>query len=643
MQNHWVMDYETLSNCFIAVFEHYKEDKRRVFVIHSLTPREQFREFIEFLNENLERGEKHISYNGLSFDSQITQYILTNHEDWYQYENQYIAELIYLYAQRIIERQKDEQPDYAEWQLFIDQIDLFKMNHWDNVAKRSSLKWIQFSMDWDNVKDMPIHHSVEIKTVEEISTVVTYCINDVKSTKKILELSKEQLSLRKSLTEEYGINLYSASETKIAKELFLQFLSKRLGMPKHELRKMRTIREYVSLEECILPYISFTTKPFQELLEFYRGKVVTETKGALKYMVHYKGVDTYYGLGGVHGARESGIYEATEGYTLMSSDVISFYPNVAIRNKFAPAHLNKEDFCEVYEGIFEDRKKIPKTDPKNYVLKIVLNSAYGLSNDENSFLYDPKFTMSITINGQLLLTKLYEMLAEGIPGCIPITQNTDGLEMMIPTCFKQKYLDICREWEDLTSLQLEHDEYKKIIIGDVNSYIGIYANPEKKPKCKGRFEWEDQEKKKVAVLHKNKSFLIIPKALYAYFTKGVDPKDYLKENRNIFDYCGGVKMKGDWDLYGVEIKDGLIVQQKYQKVNRYYISKDGIKLLKRNKTDGREIQIESGKWLQTVVNKMEDKIWDENIDEDYYLQAIYKEINNIDKRVTRKFTQLELF
>ena len=64
----------------------------------------------------------------------------------------------------------------------------------------------------------------------------------------------------------------------------------------------------------------------------------------------------------------------------------------------------------MYEGIFEDRKKIPKSDPKNYVFKIILNSTYGLTGDENSFLYDPKMTMDITINGQLSLSMLYEML-----------------------------------------------------------------------------------------------------------------------------------------------------------------------------------------------------------------------------------------
>ncbi len=644
MQSHWIMDYETITNCFIAVFEHYKNDERKVFVIHEIADRSQLDNLVKFLQENKERDEWHISYNGLSFDSQITEFILENYENWLDLRNHEIANTIYRFAQHVIGREKTEPPAYPEWKLSIKQIDLFKMNHWDNVAKRSSLKWIQYSMDWDNVEDMPHHHNDDVVNLDQLKSIISYCINDVKSTKEIYKASKEQLALRKSLTQEFGINLFSASETKIARELFAHFLSERTGIKKQDLKKLRTIRDYVSLNDCILPYISFENKCFQDLHTFFKGKVVKETKGALNHQVTYKNLDIYYGLGGVHGARESGIYEAKEGYVIMTSDVTSFYPNLAIRNRFAPAHLDKEQFCNLYEWFFEERKKYPKSDPKNYVYKIILNSTYGLSNDENSFLYDPQLTMSITINGQLLLTKLFEMLAEGIPGSIPIMVNTDGLEMMIPITFKSKYLQICEEWEKMTSLQLEHDQYRKIILADVNNYIAIYANPDKKPKCKGRFEWEEQEQKKVAILHKNKSFLVIPKAIYQYFVNGVDPKDYLAQNKNLFDYCGGVKAKGDWNVFSITVDGGVIKETPLQKTNRYYVSKDGGKLVKRNKTDGREIQIEAGRWLQTIYNTKDDRPFiDHQINEEYYLERIYKEINNINKEITSKYTQLQLF
>lgn len=53
-----------------------------------------------------------------------------------------------------------------------------------------------------------------------------------------------------------------------------------------------------------------------------------------------------------------------------------------------------------------------------------------ISNDANSFLYDPEFTMRITMNGQSSLMMLSELLAESIPDCQPLMQNTDGLEMI---------------------------------------------------------------------------------------------------------------------------------------------------------------------------------------------------------------------
>ncbi len=190
-----------------------------------------------------------------------------------------------------------------------------------------------------------------------------------------------------------------------------------------------------------------------------------ETKGGFKYSIQYKGVRTDFGLGGIHGARTSKVYESNEDMVIMTSDVTSFYPNLAIRNNWSPAHLPKKEFCEQYEWFFEERKKISKKDIRNYVYKIILNSTYGLSNDENSFLYDPEFTMRITINGQLTLAMLYEMIAEGIPGSIPLMQNTDGLETMIPREYQDKYYEICTEWEKITNLQLEHDTYSKIILG----------------------------------------------------------------------------------------------------------------------------------------------------------------------------------
>jgi len=628
------MDYETLKNCFVGVFKHYKKNTYKTFIIYKL--KNDLKELINFLKENIKNNEYHISFNGIGFDSQVTHNILKHYKEWKDMEPDKIAEKIYGYAQEAIKRSNNQEfQEFPEWQMKIKQIDVFKINHWDNMAKRSSLKWIEYTMDWDNILDMPIDHKSDINTQEELDTIVQYCINDVDATHEIYNRSKSLISLRLNLSKQYNINLINASEPRISKELFSYYLSNDLGIPKHELKAMRTFRKNIKLEKIILPYINFKTPEFKMLLNKFKTVELNPNniKGSFKYSIKYKNVKTDFGLGGVHGCTKAGIYQANDDKIIMSSDVTSFYPNLAIKNGWSPAHLPSKQFCKLYEWFFTERSKIPKSDPMNYVYKIILNSTYGLSNDKNSFLYDPEFTMRITINGQLTLMMLYEMIMEAIPDAIPLLQNTDGIETIIPKKDKDKYMEICKQWEKITNFNLEHDEYKKIILADVNNYIAI--NKDDKAKCKGRFEFEN------LALHKNKSKLVIPKAIYEYFVNDILPEDYLKINKNILDYSIGSKTNGGWQVTSNGIINGEKKIENLQKINRYYISNHGIKMLKVNKNDGRIIQLEAGQWLQTVYNKMETKEWDAyDINTKYYMQTIEKEINNI---LGISSNQLELF
>ena len=640
-RTHYVMDYETLINLFVAVFIDYKTDERKVFVVHE--QRNDFPEFVTFLQKCVTENQWHISYNGLSFDAQITQKILQNQKYLKNLPAEPLVKYIYEYAQTVIEKSnKGDFAEFAPYKLKIKQIDLFKLNHWDNKAKMSGLKWIQYSMDWENVEEMPHRHDQPVTDSDTLNSVISYCINDVTSTKKIFEHSKEQILLRQTLTKEYGIDLYSASEPRISKELFLHFLELRTGMSKAHLKTLRTPRPYIVLADCILPYVTFETSQFNSVLDYFRTKVITSTKDGFKHRIDFKGVKVDYGLGGIHGAISSGVYEAKEGWTIMTSDVTSFYPNLAIKNNFAPAHLPQKEFGQLYEWFFEERKKIPKSDPKNYVYKIILNSTYGLTGDENSFLYDPKMTMDITINGQLLLSKLAEMVSLAIPEAQPLMFNTDGLEMMIPTDKIDVYNSVCSVWELMTKLSLEHDQYSKMVIRDVNNYMAV--SKAGKVKCKGAFEWEDLAKKKVATFHKNKSFLIIPKAIYAFFVHGTKPEDFLDANTDIFDYCGAVKAKAGWSFVDRKIVDGNLVNTKLQKIVRYYISNEGGKMVKCHQ-DGREIQVESGEWLQTTMNKIDTSVAYNkyDIDKKYYLEEIYKQIEGIQVVSQKGMTQLSLF
>lgn len=625
-KHHWVYDLETIQNCFIAVFESYIESTRKVFIVHTL--KNDLPQLIEFLLECKKEKCWFFGYNNIAFDAQIIQHILKNKDRYITMNVDEFTAEIYEYAQLVIEKSnRGEWQDYPEWNLSIPQLDIFKLNHWDNDAKRTSLKWVQYGIDWHNVEEMPHPHYKPVVGIGTLNDIVKYCINDVESTKAIFldENMKKQINLRSKLSKVYDINLHSASEPRISKEIFVHFLSKKLKATPKMIKELRTIRHNVLVEPLILDYVKFSTPEFSNMLAWFKKLNIIITDGKIKgpqHIMKYKDVDTVYALGGIHGCIKSGIYESEKDWVIVTADVTSFYPNLAIRNKWSPEHIPNDAFCELYEWFFLERKKYDKKDPLNYLFKIILNSTYGLSKNKHSFLYDPKLTFTITVNGQLLLSMLYEMITLRIPEAIPLMQNTDGLEFKMPRSKVELFDQVCKEWEIMTSLQLETSTYKKMIIRDVNNYIAVYESGD--VKCKGAFEWKDLP------LHKNKSFLVIAKALYEYFVHGVKPEDYLETNNNIFDYCGGVKIKGEWFFTAEYIKDGKYYRDILQKLVRYYISITGSKLVKSHR-DGRNIQLESGRWLQTVFNKYQERSFDAyDIDKRYYLEKIYQEIANIE-------------
>jgi hypothetical protein len=101
------------------------------------------------------------------------------------------------------------------------------------------------------------------------------------------------------------------------------------------------------------------------------------------------------------------------------------------------------------------------------------------------------------------------------------------------------------------------------------------------------------------------------------------------ENRNIFDYCAGVKSNNTNWYTQTCVVNGEIGEVKLQKVVRYYISTEGCKIIK-HYDDGSREQVNAGRWLMTIFNQYEKKEWKNyKVDDRFYLDAIYAEIANI--------------
>ena len=616
-------DLETL-NIFTATFIDKDSDDTRVFVLTSNI--NQISELLNFLNTEV--GGL-IGYNNISFDAQVLEFI-------YRHPN-CIAEDIRRYAQ-IITSDDNRRPDVPEWKLRIPQLDLFRALSLSVKAKRTGLKWTEFMMDLDNIEDMPSQGDGD----NWLEQVKAYNFNDVVATKELYKRHLKDIQLRELLTKREKVNLINSTEPDMAKKLFSRYLAKAMGIPENDLKSMSTNRIVVNIKDIILPYISFKTELLNMVKTSFNKLEIYENDKA-EFNIKFGGIDITYALGGIHGALSSTIIKSTDTHIIKSADVTSFYPNLAIRNGLHPAHIPQEVFCKLYESLFEERRSIPKSDPRNYILKILLNSVYGLSNDKFSFLRDRQFTLSICINGQLLLSQLFEAVILGIPDSKLIMANTDGFEVLIPKEYEDKYYQICKDWEELTKLELEFVDYKSMIISDVNNYIAIYNN--NKTKCKGMFEFEN------IPLHKNKSHSIIPKAVYEYFVNGVDIETTIYNHRNIFDFCAGVKAKKSTDggsRYELRYVNGSdIVKEKLSKTVRYFISKKG-KYLYKIYDSGEEEHVEAPvklgsrkkDWKVTYFNKAfyPDNFADYDIDYSYYISKAREWIVAIEDK-----NQLNLF
>ena len=179
-----------------------------------------------------------------------------------------------------------------------------------------------------------------------------------------------------------------------------------------------------------------------------------------------------FGTGGIHGSVTNTIVNADVDYMIIDADVASMYPNIAIANRIFPEHLS-DKFCDIYQEVYEQRKSYPKNSAENAMLKLALNGVYGDSNNQYSPFYDSKYTMTITINGQLSLCLLAEKLM-AIQNLKVLQVNTDGITVKMPRNNLSQYEEICKNWQEQVKLQLEFARYTKMCIKDCNNYIAVY-------------------------------------------------------------------------------------------------------------------------------------------------------------------------
>lgn len=348
-------DIETLSNLFTYTGKNLKTGEVVQFTIWK-----NKNELIPFL-QHLSKLEGQVGYNNLKFDYPVIHYVMVNYEKLMGFTGDKVAKLIYKKAQEVISKEFSE---VKQDQVMIRQLDLFRIWHFDNKARITSLKKLEINMNFPNVQDMPYHHSDKITSDDQVKEILDYNINDVNATEAFYKKTISKLDLRKGVKNKYGIDCLNFPDTKIGEQLMLKLYCDATNKDPNVVKKLRTFRNNFKFSECVPSYVKYYTDDFKNVLNYIIGIEVPTLKDSFKYSFTSNNFQFDMGTGGIHGCCKSGVYEADGDNIIIDSDVGSLYPSLAIANHLYPEHLG-EEFFEVYEeGIVKPRLKAKKEGDK---------------------------------------------------------------------------------------------------------------------------------------------------------------------------------------------------------------------------------------------------------------------------------------
>jgi hypothetical protein len=592
--------------------------------------------------------------------------VVDNHQKWFDLTNLEICNKVHLYGGRLIENQNyGIYSPYKEEQFSIAPIDVFRIHHFDNEAKRCSLKWCAFMLNMD-VEETPIPFDKVGMTREDILEVQRYRRNDIIVTQKVLELTlgqvdddelkeyrgKNMIQDRFDVMKETGLKCLNWSDVKIGEEWNkIDYMQAEHIKDERQLYPVKVKQVYGQKFKNFFPStMSFSSEYLSNFIKDLGNQYVTAENqefpvdiGNTTYMVK---------KGGIHSNETHRQIKPQEGFTLEDIDVQGQYPNSIWKLKIYPPHL-KETIITQFKAkvekrsIYKNKASALKKEGKDVearpytsiqeMLKLCQNGGYyGKLGQPGSFLEYPEGLLKVCMGNQIEILMLVEMMEA--TGFQVISGNTDGIVVYFPSTKEDIYNQVCKDWEikvgNFEMGKLEHTKFEGLWQESINSYIAKKSDG--KIKQKGRFCTDFQ-------LHRNKSKRIIPLALKAYFIDKKNPIEFITTHQNIYDFCIAKKTFKQM-YYEEQWEEGKkIMTKRHKKLVRYFLSKDGTVLYKRgfdfkgkamnNHCEASDKVYPSlGQPKVTYFNKAFDKpMSDYNIDYKHYIVDALKRIDKIER------------
>ena len=625
--NVWIIDIEVFPNFFCYTGKNRDSKEIVQFVI--------FNERNDYSNllSHLKACKGQIGYNNLNYDYPIVHYLITGNFE--SLRSNELTSFIYNRSKEIIGSKFSSIKN-----PLIPQLDLFRIWHFDNITKATSLKYVECAIRFNNVEDLPFSPDYIIKE-EDIDSILSYNLNDVNATEAFYYVTlgeydgiykgDNKIQLRKDIQKEFGINCINYNDVKIGEEINKKYYLQKTEQSWWNIRDIHTNRESIEVKSLVPAFISFQTKELQDFLTEI-SQVSFKPKEKFKRKFEFAGLKIEFKKGGLHAIsidnKDRVALESIE------FDVQSMYPATIVNQKIYPEHLGIESL-QIYEKLYKKRIEIKKVNKSvSDALKLALNGGfYGKLGAENSWLKDELAMYKVTFCGQLSILLLIEKYFLNDIKIIAV--NTDGIIVKPIKLTDINTINVINnDWQKLTGYILEQTNYKKYIQKDINNYFAVKETDEMK--CKGCFIVNPE-------IHQNHSYRIVAIALRDYFIDNIPVEKTIRENKDIFDFCCFNKKRGE-SRFEIRYSDKT---ENLGKVIRYYVSADNggtiVKIMppleKKVKeaeligTISKEREISIQKDYKCVIfNKFIKKdIKEYNIDYNFYISKCQKIIKSIEK------------
>lgn len=495
-------------------------------------------------------------------------------------------------------------------------LDLFQIFRLDHYHK--SLKQTSINIKWYNLKeyimppigDLDRHYyherlpeakgmtdrelNIHYRNVferfipkEYLNEMADYNDNDVYIVAELIRMNQEEVLLRYRISEEYKVDVYSASRSTIADKVIVKLYSKFTGLHPKAFIDTKTIRRKILVSEILSDKIAFSTPELNDILSDIRSLTLNGEKGEFDREFTFMGTSYTIATGGLHSNEIPAVYIENSDSIIVDRDVASYYPNMIRSLKVCQKHLIPKAWFRIADTIVDERlehKHLAKDKSLDVVerdkhataaacLKIVANAGiFGKMGSEKSFLCDKKAMYQVTINGQLFLLMLIEKLE--LAGIHVISANTDGIVTIVPRKLEQTADDICHWWEKHLGLELEFTYYTKYVTEGVNSYLTVKRGGSSK--FKGRMN----PKMFLEDLSKGYNSPIVAKCVTEYFINGTPVMETLRNAKSILDFCRTQNVNHKYRLEFTHVVDGKIRTDVVQRNTRFYISSTGGTLMK---------------------------------------------------------------